>query len=368
MVVGEQGRAAASPTSTSRSAIGYRAFVELLHRFDMSTAPPTAAALADGSLRIVLAPKAGPDLRQAMRSKMPLLVVLPRWRAFARPFSDRVSEVQPIGVAAAEAIAREIVADAEIVRPEVVRGWRAEAGMQGTPTLAHPQLVRSPDLCPLVSSDEGILVGRLCKRPSVVVLADADLIANHGLWRGDNAVLALSLVTQLRAGNGPVVALEPMAETPPARSIWRLAVSPPFVLITLAAAIATGIALWCAAMRFGPALTEREPARAGVLNLIEVAARLVSEKGEAGRLLRRYADLLVLDLGRRLRAPANLQGVPAIGAWLDSPRRVAGGTTSYGELARQVDGFVAGGRRDTVSALATAARLHRWHEEYLNGR
>jgi hypothetical protein len=368
MAVGEHGRTTASASTTSRSAVGYRAFVELLRHYDMSVVPPSAAALADGSLRVLLAPKVSPELREALRSRLPVLIVLPKWQAFARPFSDRVSEVQPVSLSDAEVIARAVAAQARIVRPEAVHGWHDEAGVQGVPVLSHPQLVRSPDLCPVVSSDEGMLVGRLCRQPSIVVLADPDLIANHGLWRGDNAALVLNLVTRLRTNNGPVVALEPLAQAAPGRSIWLLAISPPFVLITLAAAIATGIALWCAAVRFGPAMAAREPSRAGVLDLIEVAARLVSEKGEPVRLLRRYSDLLVLDLGRRLHAPTGLEGVPAVGGWLDSRRRIAGGTTSYGELAREIDRLYFRGRGDTVAALATAARLCRWHKEFLNGR
>jgi hypothetical protein len=368
MVAGEQDRIFASPTSTSRSAIGYRAFVELLRHFDLPTAPPSTAALADGSLRIVLAPKGPQDVRQAMRSGLPVLIVLPKWRGYARPFSDRVSEVLPHEQAVVQAVAREIAADAEIVRPDTVGAWQNASGVQGTPTLEHPQLVKSAELCPLVSSEQGILIGQLCRRPSIAVLADADLLANHGLWRGDNAVLVLSVVTRLRQGTGPIVALEPVSEAAPAPTIWRLAISPPFVLITLAALVAAAIALWSAAMRFGPAQAEGAPRPAGMLNLIDVAARLLSEKGEASRLLRRYADLLTLDLGRRLRAPAHLQGTAEIGAWLDSSRRPAADGLSYRVLARRADIDIPASRAGTAAALSTAAELHRWHEDLLNGR
>ena len=37
-----------------------------------------------------------------------------------------------------------------------------------------------------------MLIARVCRQPSIFVLADPDVIANHGLWRGDNAVLAMS--------------------------------------------------------------------------------------------------------------------------------------------------------------------------------
>jgi hypothetical protein len=367
MVAGEGPRESlASPTSTSRSAVGFRAFVELLRHFDMPVAAPTEQALGNASLRIVLAPRSPLDA-EVRRSVRPVLIVLPKWLAYARPLSDRIAESLPIDRGFVQALAREIAADIEVVRPADSGGWKINEGLQGEPTLSHPQLVRSPSLCPLVANDAGMLIARLCARPAVVVLADPDLLANHGLWRGDNAVLAMSLVAHLRRGNGPVVALEAVSDQPPPRSIWRLAISPPFVLITLAALLAVGIALWSAALRFGPAAAEEQERSPGIITLIDVAARLLRDKGEGGRLLRRYADLLTLDLGRRLHAPQRLQGVAEIGRWLDAARRTPGTTLGYGELVRRVDA-VARGDRGTAGAVAVAVQWHRWREDMLNGR
>ena len=365
MIAGEDTRGwQASPTTISRSAVGYRAFTELLRRFDMEPAAPGQASLARASLRIVLAPRTPQEVREILQStSRPVLIVLPKWRARAPPLSDRVADAQLRSAEGVQALARAIADDAAIERPQAVGAWRVD-GVQGTPVLARPQLVRSAKLCPVVSSAEGMLVARLCARPQVAVLADPDLLANHGLWRGDNAVLAMSLVARLRAGNGPVVALEAVSDRP-SRSLWQLAVSPPFALVTFAALVAIGIALWSAAMRLGPPADEPLPPPAGVFTLIDVAARLLRDRPDGGRLLKRYADLAVLDLGRRLRAPAQLQGPAEIGRWLDGSPAVAKGRPAYQELVRTIETIAPG---DKAATVAAAARLHRWREELLNGR
>ena len=228
--------------------------------------------------------------------------------------------------------------------------------------------MRSASLCPLVSSNEGVLIGRLCRRPSVVVLADPDLLANYGLWRGDNAVLALSVVERLRTGTGPIAALEAVNDLPPSPSIWRLALSPPFVLITFAAAVAAGVAIWLAAMRFGPASVEEQERSPGVISLIDVATRLLRDKADGRQLLQRYTDLVTLDLGRRLHAPGQLQGAAAIGGWLDSSRGAGTADLTYRDLARKVDAIVRGEQTAFAAAVVVAAQFHRWRGELLNGR
>jgi hypothetical protein len=228
--------------------------------------------------------------------------------------------------------------------------------------------MRSPLLCPLVSTDQGVLIGRLCQRPSIIVLSDPDLLANNGLWRGDNAVLAMSVVERLRDGNGPIVALEAVRDIPPSRSIWLLAISPPFVLITLTTLVAVGVAVWMAAMRFGPPMVEAIERSPGVMTLIDVAARLLRDKADGRRLLQRYTDLVTLEVGRRLHAPQKLQGVPEIGRWLDTTQGGRSTGAAYSELVRSVDAVARENRINKASAVAVAVRLHRWREEKLNGR
>jgi hypothetical protein len=312
-------------------------------------------------LQVVLDPRSAPDLKALLASNIQTLVVLPKWRGYTRQYGEHLVAVSPVEKAQVQALARVIADDAEIVRPESAGPWHDEV-FHGEPTFGHPQLVRSRKLCPLVSDGEDMLIARVCRRPSIFVLADPDIIANHGLWRGDNAVLAMSAVALMRNGNGPVVTpgalvRQPVKSKP---SIWRLAFEPPFVLITVASFVAIAIVVWLAAMRFGPPTAEAPDRPPGVHTLIEVGARLLGTRA-GDRLLRRYAELVVLDLGQRLHAPRAVSGTAETGAWLDSSRYGEASDLKYAVLAQRVESA------GPTEIVARAAELHRWREELLNG-
>ena len=353
-------RGEVAPSADSRSAIGYRAFVQLMEKLDVPVAPAVIRAIP--SLQIVLEPRSPQDLKALLASRTQTLVVLPKWRGYTRPYGEHLASVSAIDIAQVQALARVIADDAEVVRPPSAGPWHHEV-FHGDPTLSHPQLLRSSKLCPLVSSGEDMLIARVCRQPSIFVLADPDVIANHGLWRGDNAVLAMSFVSLMRNGDGPVVlpgapGRQPVKSKP---SVWRLAFEPPFVLITVTALVAIAVAVWLAAMRFGPPAAEAPDRPPGVHTLIEVAARLLGARA-GDRLLRRYAELVVLDLGRRLHAPRAVSGIAETGAWLDASRHGEASELKYAVLAQRID---SAGPAETV---ARAAELHRWREEVLNGR
>jgi hypothetical protein len=350
-----------APSADSRSAIGYRAFVQLMQKLDVPVAAASPTRTQRPSLQIVLEPRSPETLKALLASGIQTLVVLPKWRGYTRPYGDHLAAVSAIEIAEVQALARAIVDDAQIVRAEGFGPWRDEI-FHGEPTVGRPQLVRSSKLCPLVSAGGDMLIARVCRQPSIFVLADPDIIANHGLWRGDNAVLAMSAVALMRNGSGPVVTpgapVRQSVKNKP--SIWRLAFEPPFVLITVAALMAIAITVWLAAVRFGPPAVEAPDRPPGVHTLIEVAARLLGARA-GDRLLRRYAELVVLDLGRRLHAPRAVSGIAETGAWLDASRHGEASELKYAVLAQRIDSA------SPTEVVARAAELHRWREELLNG-
>ena len=319
MIAGENGHAQrpASPTTTSRSAIGYRAFIELLRHFDLPAVAPTPAQLRRASLRIVLAPR---TRRKYARRSLPARGRSPsccrNGQASAQPLSDSVADAQLLESDQVREFAREISADMEIVRPKSAGAWRND-GVQGEPKLSRPQLVRSPSLCPVVSSDAGILIGRLCRRPNVLVLADPDLLANHGLWRGDNAVLAMSAVANLRKGAGPIVALERVTELRPraASGAWL------FPSVRADHLHRPGRDRHCAVVR-RDALRSRGGRRtrpsAGRHDPDRYRRAPAAAKADGGRLLGRYAG----PADARSRPPAACAATPA-----QAPARSVPGST-----------------------------------------
>ena len=132
----------------------------------------------------------------------------------------------------------------------------------------------------------------------------------------------MNMVNRIRGYDGTILALESDASAAAAsRSIWKLMITPPFLAITVAFAIAVGVALWMAALRFGPPTKESEGPVAGIFTLIDVGAGLLQARSHGGRVLRRYAELQALDLGRRLRAPRGTTSPAEIGGWVDASKR-----------------------------------------------
>lgn len=363
------GNEAAGTTSASRSAVGYRAFIELLRQFEPAVASRLSRSDSRAALRLLLAPADPPEVRYVVATRAgPALIVLPKWRTRRDGLSDRVRAARLLAPESVRQLAREVASDIEIVRPSSITAWRASE-IRGAPELSQPQLVRSRLLCPLLSSPEGVLIGRLCARPDVIVLADPDLLANHGLWRGQNASVAMSMIDRIRGSGGLILALESDAAAAAAsRSIWKLMLTPPFLAITIAFAIAAAVALWMAALRFGPPARETEGPPAGIFTLIDVGAGLLHARSHGGRVLRRYAELQALDLGRRLHAPRATTSPAEIGTWLDASRRRRAPGPGYAELMRQVDQVDRAPKPDSTAIVGAAGRLFRWWEDSLHGR
>ena len=166
------GHEAAGTTSASRSAVGYRAFIELLRQFEPSVVSRMTRNDTPAALRLLLAPADAAEVRYVVASRTgTALIVLPKWRTQRDGMADRVRAARMHAPETVRELARQIANDIEIVRPAAITTWRASE-IRGTPDLRHPQLVSSRLLCPLLSSPEGILIGRLCARPDVIVLAD----------------------------------------------------------------------------------------------------------------------------------------------------------------------------------------------------
>jgi hypothetical protein len=151
-----------------------------------------------------------------------------------------------------------------------------------------------------------------------VVLSDPDLIANFNLTRGDNSVLAVSLVDYLRGDNsGGKVIFDEFAHGFSERPFHLLGIlfQFPFVLVTAQMGLATLLLVWAAMGRFGAPAPLAPPLEAGKRSLIDNATRLLAQSGRIPELSERYFEEMVRDTGRRLRAPAGLD-LPALLAWL----------------------------------------------------
>ena len=67
------------------------------------------------------------------------------------------------------------------------------------PVIDYPQLIESARLNPTIWSGDGILLGWLLYGDQKIwILSDPDILSNHGLARGDNAVLTMRLIDAMR--------------------------------------------------------------------------------------------------------------------------------------------------------------------------
>jgi hypothetical protein len=190
-----------------------------------------------------------------------------------------------------------------IVRQPRATAWDLPDGWP-MPTLRDPvQLLRThPDLEPIIACEHGVLLGTW---DGVHVLADPDLIANHGLHGGDNPALVLAMVAALK-GDGAVVFDETLHGHGLSPSIWHAAGRFPFVLVTVHLLLLLAVMAWIASGRFGPLQPAAAAIGAGKAFLLDNIAALLRVAGPPGPSLRRYGRQRLRSVAEALQAPRGL--------------------------------------------------------------
>ena len=297
-------------SSYSRSALGHAGFATLLRdagydvainrsRRGRGIAPDDVLLILEPNLRShVLA-----DLERLMEGKRRVLVALPKWQPQGASSCGWIAAAELLPKRAAREVADGVVG-AEVQRPEGDNPWTDGLGT-GDPTIDNTlQLVGSDQLKPLVSKPNGMLAGETRQGDAqIVVLADPDIIANHGLHRGNNARLALGLVARLAPStNRPVHFDETLHGFASVPSLPRLLVAPPLLAATLLALATVAVVVWRAAVGFG---TPRSTAAAPVLGsghetLLHNAGRLLTSADHAVYIADRYGRASLAEAGRRL--------------------------------------------------------------------
>lgn len=362
----------AGANAFSESAIGHRAFVETLRRVGVPVIVSSHGSLEKAgrsSLLVIAEPSRFSRAAAADAGAWGerVMLVLPKWQGSPKPEKPRwVEFVKPVPRGIVEGVLRLVVPDAKIRRGKKPVSW--EAGQFNiTPLLVEPQLMVSERLTPIVASEEGMLVGELREGARRVwVLSDPDILSNHGLGRGDNALLAVGLVAALRSGGGAVVVDETIHGFQREPSLWRALFDFPFVVSTIQAVAAVIVLMWAATGRFGAPLPDIRPLRAGKAGLIDNTASLLQFGGHNKEILKRYLEATLRDVGRRVHAPPGLDDT-ALAAWLDRIGEARGVRTQYQALRREVDALLASERGDGQRLLHAAHRLSYWKQEMLHG-
>ena len=367
----------------SRSAVGYAGLVRLLQETgrpvlvsrDPSHAKPRLAT--EGRPQkpglLILAPPPGVEqakLDALISSADTVLIVAPKWAA--GPDSLHPGWAVNFGLIPSPAtrsgtrtdlldVARAGGSSSPVLRPPEAGG-----GLFGQGTVLYfgpvDQLQsRTKGSARPILVDQGGRPILLQARGDVFVLTDPDLLNNHGLASLSTAHAAVALIDALRGyGDNPVtfdVTLNGLSRT---RSLWRVALEPPFLAATLcvlAAALLTG---WRAAASFGPVERRGRAVALGKRALVDSSAGLIRLTRREPRMAPRYAALVrsqaMAAAGAREQAPE------AADAYLD---RLAEGA----DRARFSGLVEEAGQAKTQAALMRAAEaLYRWKSEVVRER
>lgn len=362
-----------APDSFSRSAVGHRAFVELLRALGhpVIVSRHRTAEKAGDAVVMLLEPRVGPQespregiAEDVNESAHRLLVVLPKRLAFPDPAHPRfVAFAGLLPLEDAQRVLDALTIDAKVIRPDrSIGAWRGELP---APTLDKPQLVASARLHPLVSADEGILAGEIVVEGwHTVVLADPDVLATHGLARGENAALAASLVDRLAGGALPLVVDETLHGFDQQPSIARELLRFPLVLATASALFAAALLAWAALVRFGRARAPEPALAPGKLFLVDSTAALLRHGGGAGHAAASYLRAAKDEIAHRLRPPGEAGETDAWVARVAEARGLGAHLREAEERVRRLGARRKGGEEE---AVRTAQIIHRLREEMTDG-
>lgn len=371
--VGPEERSAGND-GQSTSALGHAAFLDLLRRAGIPLVVSRLPNdLAPGSVRLLVEPELGARGGREHVSDLwweaeRALLVLPKWSGEPDPdHPGWVRSVKARPAREAEELLELLDIDGAVERPEFERlSWNEPFGF--LPTLVRPQLVLSEDLEGVIECEAGILLGRstTAEGDTHWVLSDPDLLATHGLGRGENARLALAIVRALGEPGAPVVVDESTHGGAPPDSLAKELLRFPLVLVSLQALLATATLLWAAVRRFGPPLPTRPALGRGQATLLENTAQLSLLGGHHAHTLGRYAGQVLLEVAEARHLPSGLDaderlerlaGMSRRRNLRDDPRR----------LKAEAQRMGASERVPNPNLLRLARRIHHWREAMLHG-
>jgi hypothetical protein len=373
---GELGDAdVAGPNTFSPSAIGHEGIADVLQQLGypvVKSRSNSLEKLSPGSVLVIAEPRHSTQTEETIRALLAakiILLVLPKWTGV--PSEQRIGWVREVGegpTAAAQWALGLVAPRGEIVRESGPVTWSTNT-LNVAPNPDTPvQLIRGDRLRPVVGATQGMLVGEIADRDHRVwVLADPDIISNHGLARG-NAAVAVALIKALHRGNGSVVFDETVhgllvRTASPFLLLFRF----PFVVATTQGLIAVALLLWATLGRFGAPQTAPPALSAGRESLLQNMAKLVEFTGHQDVMVRRYAQETVRDVAAQLHAPRELSGAGLL-AWLQRVGLARGVRIDCADLLRQAEETGPARRRNPSNLVRLARDIHQWKGEIVDGR
>lgn len=363
--------------SFSSSAVGHKAFTELLERRGLSVLRSRSDGLAkaDGGALLRLEPRPR-DFEQVLVADAEVdwsdagyLVVLPKRFGVRDAFDqDRARLVGLKDIEDAQEIVKILGLSARVVRPDDGVGkWpRNDFGIE--PSISDPQFLKlhgRDALRPVVGDTGRVLIARgMWSGRPLFLVSDPDILANHGIDDGENAALAVALIETVLSGGSLVVVDETVHGFATEKDFWRAAFSPPYLGIALALAVFFALLAWRALVRFGTPNATARPFGSGKAALIRNTRDLLLFGGYGMDGLLRYRDAVLRDVAERANVPSR-NGAPDVTALA----RLRGGIEATA-LRDALDAVEAarGMPKNGTAAVEAARALARWKKDILHGR
>jgi len=384
--------AIAGPSYFSSSALGHRALGQFLEESGLTVRVRRSRRVLRGSSGdavFLLEPGTAEAAGQgdylkaltALRSSVPLILVLPKWKGEPLETRDglwveRVSLLDEGVVGSVlEKLAPESGVRAGLTRTisHSPQGYPCETAWGETleAELIAPQFLEpSPDLEPIVSTPAGVLAGRLRNGPSdsrtLYVIADPDLLNNHGLARRDNAAIVLRLLEKSLAARA--VTFDEVIhglgrETPFLAETLRF----PLNLIVLHGLLLFSLILWAAGSSFGKPLPIPPRLMAGRRGLIENTAQLLGCRGHVRESAARYFEEVLEDVARHYQEARELSREKML-AEVQRLSDSRGRSVDLASLRESLKPSRQSRRSLEAKSVEIAQVLHRWRQEMIDVR
>ncbi len=169
------------------------------------------------------------------------------------------------------------------------------------------QTIKGEKIAPLIAKEDTVLLGRI-KDKNLYIMADPDFFNSIGLTHPDRAEYAYKILKTIQAqtdADGFIFDLSAHGFSK-SRNLIKLALTPPFLAVTLCLLAMGLLGAWQAVVRFGdPTQSGREIAL-GKFSLIENAAGFIKLDGREYKMAPDYVELVKKTVARKLGLPANL--------------------------------------------------------------
>jgi hypothetical protein len=360
----------APDTSTfSTSAIGHSALFALLKDLNIST-DTYRYTLGSGSQSLygnlaVMAEPSGPGALNTalttLKNVGAILMVVPKRRPEGIPDGSFLRSTALMTVVDAERVVQEIVKDARVIRPAEPQPFDTNT-LGVTPEIKQLQLLTNTKLKPVVASKDGILLGETRRgRAKVWVLSDPDIIANHGLLDGQNALFAIRIIEALLPKGQRVIFDETIHGFSLPPTLWLAMFRPPWIAVTLAFAFVCAILGFAALNRFGRPRRDPDALQAGKYLLIDNTAELLAARSSPPWIAAEFVRAVMADTARRLRLLRSGQSEADLVAALAKAER---GRKVSRPITQIADGAAHLPKQGL--ALATIQAIDRWRKEVLH--